>query len=231
MLTESFQNLVEELQRLPAIGPKSAQRIAFHLLGVSKENAMVLAKAIARMKERVAICPKCFSISEIGQSKPSGAESVSFETTATLETQPEAEAGKVQEWLCSLCADPNRDFSLLCVVEDVRDLVAIENTNEYKGLYHVLGGTLNPLDGIGPDRLRIKELVLRVDDTVSEVILCTNPTLDGEATAMYIAKLLAPANVKVTRIASGLPVGGELEYADELTLGRALEGRTVLSTS
>jgi recombination protein RecR len=189
-----LQTLVDELGRLPGIGPKSAQRIAFHLLKVPAEDALRLADAVVAVKERITLCPRCFNVAE-GD-------------------------------LCTICADPRRDGSALCVVEDPRDIVAVEKTQEFRGRYHVLHGALNPIEGIGPDQLRVRELLARIDtESVGEVILCTNPNLEGEATAMYLAKLLKPLGVTVTRIASGLPVGGDLEYADELTLGRALEGR------
>ncbi len=180
--------------RLPGIGPKSAQRIAFHLLKVADEDARRLADAIVAMKERTTLCSRCFNVAE-GE-------------------------------LCPVCADPRRDGSVLCVVEDPRDIVAVEKTQEFRGRYHVLHGALNPIEGVGPDQLRIRELLARLEpEGVVEVILCTNPNLEGEATAMYVARLLKPLGMRVTRIASGLPVGGDLEYADELTLGRALEGR------
>jgi len=186
--------LVDELGRLPGIGPKSAQRIAFYLLKVEPEDALRLADAIVAVKEKVTSCAICFNVAE-GE-------------------------------LCEFCSDPRRDGSLLCVVEEARDIVAVERTKEFRGRYHVLGGALNPIEGVGPDQLRVRELLDRMSDgEVTEVILCTNPNLEGEATAMYLARLLVPLGVRVTRIASGLPVGGDLEYADELTLGRALEGR------
>jgi len=189
-----LRSLVDELGRLPGIGPKSAQRIAFHLLKVAPEDALRLAEAIVALKERVTSCTVCFNVAEGG--------------------------------LCEFCSDPRRDGSQLCVVEDPRDIVAVEKTQEFRGRYHVLGGALNPIEGVGPDQLRVRELLGRLEDgEVTEVILCTNPNLEGEATAMYLARLVKPLGVKVTRIASGLPVGGDLEYADELTLGRALEGR------
>jgi recombination protein RecR len=185
---------VDELGRLPGIGPKSAQRIAFHLLKVPKEDALRLASTIVEVKERTKLCSSCFNIG-------------------------------ISE-ICTICSDTRRDATVLCVVEDPRDIVAVERTREYAGRYHVLGGALNPLEGIGPDQLRIRELLARIErDGVGEVILCTNPNLEGDTTAMYLARLLKPFELKVTRIASGLPVGGDLEYADELTLGRALEGR------
>lgn len=188
------QELIDELGKLPGIGPKSAQRLAFHLLKLPREEAMRLATAISEAKERVAFCQRCFNVAE-GE-------------------------------LCTICADQRRESSLVCVVEDPRDIVAVERTGEFRGRYHVLQGAISPIEGIGPDQLRIKELLARLEpEQVSEVILCTNPNIEGEATAMYLNKMLTPLGVTVTRIASGLPVGGDLEYADELTLGRALEGR------
>jgi recombination protein RecR len=194
MFAGPIQELVDELGRLPGIGPKSAQRIAFHLLEVDKEEALRLSAAIAEVKDRIRLCERCFNVAE-GE-------------------------------LCTICADGRRDPSVICVVEDPRDIVAVERTREFHGRYHVLGGALNPIDGVGPDQLRIRDLLGRLGSgEVTEVILCTNPNLEGEATAMYLARLLGPLGMKVTRIASGLPVGGDLEYADELTLGRALAGR------
>jgi recombination protein RecR len=191
---QPVQELIDELGRLPGVGPKSAQRIAFHLLKVDKLDALRLATAIAEAKDRVSFCERCFNIAE----------------------------GSA----CGLCTDDRRDQTLLCVVEEPRDIVAVEKTQEFNGLYHVLQGAISPIEGIGPDQLRIRELLVRIDrEGVEEVILCTNPNLEGEATAMYLSRLLKDLQVKVTRIASGLPVGGDLEYADELTLGRALEGR------
>jgi recombination protein RecR len=188
------QALVDELGRLPGIGPKSAARIAFYILKVAPEDASRLARAIVEAKERVSFCRRCFNIAE-GE-------------------------------LCAYCRDDRRDASLLCVVEEPRDIVALERTNEFRGRYHVLQGAISPIEGIGPEQLRIREMLSRVsDEGVKEVILATNPNIEGEATAMYLAKLLHPLGLKVTRIASGLPVGGDLEYADEVTLGRALEGR------
>ncbi|MGH9117357.1 MAG: recombination mediator RecR [Acidimicrobiales bacterium] len=188
------QQLIDELGRLPGIGPKSAQRIAFHLLKLPKDDALRLARAIGEVKDRIGFCRRCFNIAE-------GDE-------------------------CGICADPRRDATSLCVVEEPRDIVAVERTQEFKGRYHVLQGAINPMEGIGPDQLRVKELLARIDaEGVAEVILCTNPNIEGEATAMYLGRLVKPLGVRVTRIASGLPVGGDLEYADELTLGRALEGR------
>jgi recombination protein RecR len=188
------QDLIDELGRLPGIGPKSAQRIAFHLLKLPKDDALRLARAIGEAKDRVTFCPRCFNIAE-------GDE-------------------------CSICSDTRRDASIICVVEESRDIVAVEKTGEYRGRYHVLQGAISPIEGIGPDQLRVKELLARLEpEDVQEVILCTNPNIEGEATALYLGRLLKPLGLRVTRIASGLPVGGDLEYADELTLGRALEGR------
>lgn len=194
MFAGPIQELVDELGRLPGVGPKSAQRIAFHLLEVPKEEALRLAASISEVKERIQLCERCFNVAE----------------------------GP----LCAICRDARRDVTLICVVEDPRDIVAVERTREFHGLYHVLGGALNPIDGVGPEQLRVRDLLARLDrEGIAEIILCTNPNLEGEATAMYLARLLSPLGVKVTRIASGLPVGGDLEYADELTLGRALVGR------
>jgi recombination protein RecR len=191
---QPVQELIDELGRLPGIGPKSAQRIAFHLLKAEKVDALRLARAITEAKDRVSFCEQCFNIAE----------------------------GSV----CDLCADDRRDPTVLCVVEEPRDIVAVEKTQEFNGRYHVLQGAISPIDGIGPEQLRVRELLARIEkEAVAEVILCTNPNLEGEATAMYLSRLLKDLQVKVTRIASGLPVGGDLEYADELTLGRALEGR------
>lgn len=194
MFEGPVQDLIDALRRLPGIGTKSAQRLAFHLLKAPADEAMGLANAIREAKEKVAICRTCFNVSE-------------------------AE-------LCGFCRDNRRDGSLVCVVEEPGDIIAVERTQEFRGRYHVLGGHISPIDGIGPDDLRIRELLRRLEsDEVKEVILCTNPTVEGEATAIYIANLMRTLGVKVTRIASGLPVGGDLEYADEITLGRALEGR------
>ncbi len=188
------QELIDELGRLPGIGPKSAQRIAFHLLKLPKEDALRLVRSIVEAKEQVSFCTRCFNLA-------AGDE-------------------------CDICADPRRDATVICVVEEPRDVVAVEKTQEFNGRYHVLQGAISPIDGVGPEQLRVKELLARLDDeSVQEVILCTNPNLEGEATAMYLGRLLGPLGLRVTRIASGLPVGGDLEYADELTLGRALEGR------
>jgi len=191
------QDLIDELGRLPGIGPKSAQRIAFHLLKITADDAGRLATAITTVKDRIRFCRRCFNVTENEE--------------------------------CDYCADPRRDPAIVCVVEDPRDIVAVERTGEYRGRYHVLGGAINPLEGVGPDQLRVKELYARLgDEGIDEVILATNPNLEGEATAMYLSRQLKPLGVKVTRLASGLPVGGDLEYADELTLGRALEGRREL---
>ena len=195
--TPPVQSLIDELGRLPGIGPKSAQRIAFHLLKVSAEDANRLAHAIRDAKEKVRFCERCFNVAE--------------------------------GTLCPICADDRRDSSVICVVEESRDIVAIERTGEFRGRYHVLLGAMSPLEGIGPEQLKIRELLSRLGpEGVEEVIVCTNPNTEGEVTAMYLARLLKPLGLKVTRIASGLPVGGDLEYADELTLGRALEGRRTI---
>jgi recombination protein RecR len=195
MYTGSLRALIDELGRLPGIGPKSAQRIAFYLLKVPDEDARRLSDAVVALKERTTLCGRCFNVAEVGE-------------------------------LCPICADDRRDPTLLCVVEDPRDIVAVERTQRFKGRYHVLQGALNPLEGVGPDQLKVHELHERIaDEGVVEVILCTNPNLEGEATAMYLARELRPLGIRVTRLASGLPVGGDLEYADEVTLGRALEGR------
>jgi len=188
------QDLIDALRRLPGIGYKSAQRLAFHLLKAPAEEAHGLADAIVAAKQKVAICKTCFNVSEGEQ--------------------------------CNFCRDPKRDSTVVCVVEEPGDIIAVERTQEFRGRYHVLGGHISPMDGIGPDDLRIRELLHRVGGgEIKEVILCTNPTVEGEATAIYLAGLIRPLDVRVTRIASGLPVGGDLEYADEVTLGRALEGR------
>jgi recombination protein RecR len=188
------QDLIDELGRLPGIGPKSAQRIAFHLLKLESQDALRLARAITEVKDKVSFCATCFNVAE-GD-------------------------------LCGICADSRRDATVVCVVEEPRDLVAVEKTGEFAGRYHVLQGAISPIEGVGPDQLRVRELLARIErEGIGEVILCTNPNLEGEATAMYLGRLLKPLGITVTRIASGLPVGGDLEYADELTLGRALEGR------
>ena len=188
------QDLIDAFRRLPGIGYKSAQRLAFHLLKAPADEAITLADAIRAAKEKVAICKQCFNVSE----------------------------GEI----CAFCRDPRRDATLVCVVEEPGDIIAVERTQEFRGRYHVLGGHISPMDGIGPDDLRIRDLIVRLGaGEIKEVIVCTNPTVEGEATALYLANLIKPLEVRVTRIASGLPVGGDLEYADEVTLGRALEGR------
>jgi recombination protein RecR len=194
MFEGPIQDLIDELSRLPGIGPKSAQRLAFYMVKAPGEDARRLAEAIVGAKEKVRFCRECYSVSE-GD-------------------------------LCRICRDPGRDPTVVCVVEESKDQAAIEKAGVIKGRYHVLGGAISPLEGIGPEDLRVQELLDRVGrDQVEEVILATNPNLEGNATAMYIAGLVKPLGVKVTRLASGLPVGGDLEYADEVTLGQALEGR------
>lgn len=196
------QDLVEELGRLPGIGPKSAQRLAFHLLTVDPADAERLAGVIIAVKEKVRFCARCFNVSEQAE--------------------------------CRVCRDARRDPAVLCVVEEPRDVLAIEKTGEFRGRYHVLGGAISPIDGIGPDDLHIKELVVRLgEEDIAEVVLATNPNVEGEATASYLARLLTSVStpthpLRVSRIASGLPVGGDLEYADEVTLGRAFSGRREL---
>jgi recombination protein RecR len=197
LTAEPVTRLVEELGRLPGIGPKSASRLAFHLLRAPREQALGLAEAILEVKERITLCSICFNITE---------------------TDP-----------CALCQDPTRERGLICVVEEPLDALALERTGEFRGLYHILHGAISPVDGIGPDKLRIRELLERVDrERPQEVILATNPNIEGDATAMYIARQLVPKGVTISRPASGLPVGGDLEYADEVTLGRALAGRRAL---
>jgi recombination protein RecR len=196
-----IQKLIDELARLPGIGPKSAQRVAFYLLKLRPEDANRLAEAIVEVKAKVRLCSLCFNVSD-------------------------------QE-LCEYCRDSRRDPSVVCVVQEPPDIVAIERTREFHGLYHVLQGAISPIEGIGPEELRIAELLDRLKRregsvAVTELIVATNPNVEGEATAMYIARLTAPLGIKVTRLASGLPVGGDLEYADEVTLGRALEGRRLI---
>jgi recombination protein RecR len=198
MYTGPLRSLIDELGRLPGVGPKSAQRIAFYLLKVPTEDALRLSDAIVSVKERTTFCERCFNVAERGS-------------------------------LCEICGDESRDRSVVCVVEEPQAVAAFERTREFKGRYHVLQGALNPLEGVGPDQLRVEELVARIEaEGISEVVLCTNPNLEGEATALYLARRLAGLPVRVTRLASGLPVGGDLEYADEMTLGRALEGRREL---
>jgi len=194
VLAGPVQDLVEELTRLPGIGPKTAQRLAFHILKVDTADARRLAGAIVGVKEKTRFCARCFNIS-----------------TAEL---------------CQYCTTDRRDPTLVCVVEEARDIEAVEKTGEFRGRYHVLGGAISPIDGVGPDDLRIAELLARIpSEGIAEIIVATNPNVEGEATGMYLARLISPLGVKITRIASGLPVGGDLEYADEVTLGRAFEGR------
>jgi recombination protein RecR len=190
----AIQDLIDELGRLPGVGPKSAQRIAFHVLAADPVDVKRLAQALQRVKELVRFCTRCFNVAE-------------------------AE-------LCRICRDPRRSDEVFCVVEEPKDVVAIERTGEFRGRYHVLGGAINPLEGVGPDNLHIRELMVRLaDGTCKELILATDPNTEGEATATYLALLVKPMGLNVTRLASGLPVGGDLEYADEITLGRAFEGR------
>ena len=191
------QELIDELGRLPGIGPKSAQRIAFHIVQTESFDVSRLAEILTDVREKVHFYTVCGNVSE--------------------------------QKTCSICRDPRRSQNLICVVEEAKDVVAIERTREFRGLYHVLGGAISPIDGIGPDNLRIRELMLRLaDGTVTEVIIATDPNLEGEATATYLSRLLTTLEIRVTRLASGLPVGGDLEYADEVTLGRAFEGRRLL---
>jgi recombination protein RecR len=191
------QELIDELGRLPGIGPKSAQRIAFHILQTETFDVTRLAEVLMTVKEKVRFCDICGNVTE-------------------------------QE-LCNICRDPRRSPATICVVEEAKDVVAIERTREFKGLYHVLGGAISPIDGIGPEDLRIRQLMQRLaDGTVTEVIIATDPNLEGEATATYLSRMLMHLDLRVTRLASGLPVGGDLEYADEVTLGRAFEGRRLV---
>jgi len=192
------QDLIDELGRLPGVGPKSAQRIAFHLLAADRTDVQRLVAALVEVKDKVHFCRICGNVAESDE--------------------------------CRICRDPRRDPSVICVVEEPKDVVAIERTREFRGRYHVLGGAISPIDGVGPDDLRIRELLARLaDGTVTEVIIATDPNLEGEATATFLARgVLAPLGLRVTRLASGLPVGGDLEYADEVTLGRAFEGRRLL---
>jgi recombination protein RecR len=194
MYEGAVQDLIDELGRLPGIGPKSAQRIAFHLLAAEAPDVERLAATLIRVKNEVKFCSICGNVAEAD--------------------------------VCRICGDARRDLTVICVVEEPKDVVAIERTREFRGRYHVLGGAISPIDGIGPDDLRIRELLARLQDgTVTELILATDPNLEGEATATYLARLLLPMGLTVTRLASGLPVGGDLEYADEVTLGRAFSGR------
>ena len=197
MYEGAVQDLIDELGRLPGVGPKSAQRIAFHLLAADPVDVRRLTHALTEVKEKVRFCRVCGNVSE----------------------QEE----------CRVCRDPRRDLSVICVVEEPKDVVAIEKTREFRGRYHVLGGAISPIEGIGPDDLKVRELVVRLQDgSITELILATDPNLEGEATATYVARLVGQMGLKVTRLASGLPVGGDLEYADEVTLGRAFEGRRTL---
>ena len=192
------QELIDELGRLPGIGPKSAQRIAFHILQTESFDVTRLSSVLIEVRDKVKFCDVCGNVSE--------------------------------EVTCGICRDPRRDPTFICVVEEAKDVVAIERTREFRGLYHVLGGAISPIDGIGPDDLRIRQLMTRLaDGTVTEVIIATDPNLEGEATATYLSRLLKTLDIKVSRLASGLPVGGDLEYADEVTLGRAFEGRRTVS--
>ena len=194
MYDGALQDLIDALGRLPGIGPKSAQRIAFYVLSRPKAEAELLAQALIDAKEKIRFCIKCGNIA--------------------------------QEELCPICRNPKRDQAVICVVEEAKDVGAIERTRSYRGLYHVLGGAIDPINGIGPEQLRLRELLSRLSgDTVQEIIIATNPNIEGEATATYLTRTISPLGLKVTRLASGLPVGGDLEYADEVTLGRALEGR------
>ena len=194
MYEGAIQDLIDELGRLPGIGPKSAQRIAFHIIQSERVDISRLADVLRTVKEKVKFCTECGNISE--------------------------------EELCRICRDPRRDPTLICVVEESKDVIAIEKTREFRGKYHVLGGAISPIDGIGPENLRIRELMVRLAATeIQEIISATDPNLEGEATATYLSRLLKPLGMKVSRLASGLPVGGDLEYADEVTLGRAFEGR------
>ena len=197
MYEGAIQDLIDELGRLPGIGPKSAQRIAFHIIQSERVDISRLADVLRTVKERVKFCTECGNISE--------------------------------EELCRICRDPRRDPTLICVVEESKDVIAIEKTREFRGKYHVLGGAISPIDGIGPENLSIRELMVRLAATeIQEILIATDPNLEGEATATYLSRLLKPLGMKVSRLASGLPVGGDLEYADEVTLGRAFEGRRTL---
>jgi recombination protein RecR len=197
MFEGPLQRLIDELARLPGVGKKSAQRMAFHLLGVEREDAVRLSTAIVDMRDQLRICNRCFNVT----------------------------AGEE----CTICRDPKRDQTVVCVVERAQDIAVIERTQEFRGRYHVLGGAISPIGGVGPSQLRIAELGRRIEDEgITELILATNPTVEGDVTAMYIAREMKPKGVRVTRLAMGLPVGGDLDYADELTLGRALAGRLEL---
>lgn len=198
MYEGAVQELIDEFGRLPGIGPKSAQRIAFHILEADRDDMNRLADAIRAVKDKVKFCSVCFNVTE--------------------------------DETCSICRDPRRDETVLCVVEESKDVMAVERTRSFRGRYHVLGGSINPIAGVGPDQLHIRELLGRLhDDKIAEVIIATDPNLEGEATATYLARMLSTIGIKISRLASGLPVGGDLEYADEVTLGRAFEGRRVMS--
>ena len=193
----SIEKLIESFEKLPSIGHKTAQRLAFYMLDLSKEEIKEFTDSIINAKNNLKFCSKCFNISD---------------------TDP-----------CNICSNPKRDESVICVVEEVRDVLAMERTHEYNGIYHVLHGSISPMNGVGPDDIKIKELIARLmDGTVKEIILATNPRVEGEATAMYISKLVKPLGIKVTRIARGIPIGGDLEYTDEVTLAKSLEGRVEL---
>jgi len=194
--SESLENLISEFSKLPGIGRKSAQRLAFYLLKQSREEVEALAQALIDVKEKTRLCSVCFNVTEVDP--------------------------------CPICREVTRDHTTICVVEEANDILAIEKTGMYRGVYHVLGGVLSPLDGIGPENLKIKELLSRLTEEVQEVILATNPDVEGEATALYLQKLIKPLGKKVTRLARGIPAGSDLEFIDELTLSRALEGRNVL---
>ena len=197
MYAGPVQDLIDELGRLPGVGPKGAQRIAFHLLAADPADVKRLAHALTEVKDKVRFCRTCFNVAEAEE--------------------------------CRICLDSRRDLTVICVVEEPKDVVAIEKTREFKGRYHVLGGAISPIEGVGPDDLRIRELMTRLaDGVVTELILATDPNLEGEATATYLARLVKPMGLRVTRLASWLPVGGDLEYADDVTLGRAFEGRRLL---
>jgi len=192
--SDALGNLVDSFARLPGIGRKSAQRLAFHILKQPKQEAYQLAKAIVNAKEKIKYCQICYNLTD--------------------------------QDICPICSNPNRDPSIICVVEDARDVMALERVHEFKGLYHVLNGAISPIDGIGPEQLKIRELLLRLqDETIQEIIIATNTNIEGEATAMYLSNLLKPLGIKITRIAQGLPVGGDIQYADEITLAKAFNGR------
>ena len=198
MYEGAVQDLIDELGRLPGVGPKSAQRLAFHILDADRGDMEKLAQAITTVKQKIRFCEVCFNITE--------------------------------SELCAICADPKREDDKICVVEEAKDVAVIERTRTYRGKYHVLGGSINPIGGVGPDQLHIRELLTRLsDERVQEVILAMDPNLEGEATSTYLARLMSTLDIKVSRLASGLPVGGDLEYADEVTLGRAFEGRLTIS--